>query len=393
MSNPARNFVSRLLARAGVEIGGGQPWDIQVRDPRFYHRTLRGSLGFGESYMDGDWDVGRIDALFRRIIRMRITDNPVVLLNRVLLDLRSRFTNLQTRLGSRAIAETHYDLDHHLYENFLGPYNQYTCCFYSQARTLEEAEVEKLEMVCNKLGLAEGDRVLDIGCGWGGFARYAAETRGCRVTGISISKEQIAYANEYCAGLPVDIIECDYRDLPQHFAPGHFDKAVIIGMLEHVGYRNYRRLFEIVHQALRDTGLFLLHTIGNNRVTTVVDPWIEKYIFRNSMAPAMTQLARSLEGLFVVQDWENYGHYYAPTLAHWQQRFEANWPRIAAIETARPFDDRFRRMFNYYLLSCKAAFETESLHLWHLVMSKEGFNRAVYPRVNLLDPRIQRYPA
>jgi cyclopropane-fatty-acyl-phospholipid synthase len=117
----------------------------------------------------------------------------------------------------------------------------------------------------------------------------------------------------------------------------------------------------------------------------VVDPWIEKYIFRNSMAPAMSQLGNAFEGLFVVQAWENYGHYYAPTLAAWQQRFEANWPQIEAIETERRFDEKFRRMFNYYLLSCKAGFETEQLNLWHIVMTKQGQGSAVYPRVNLLS--------
>jgi len=188
----------------------------------------------------------------------------------------------------------------------------------------------------------------------------------------------------------VEIIDCDYRDLPDRVDPGYFDKAAIIGMLEHVGYKNYHKLFRIVHAVLKDTGTFLLHTIGNSRVTTVVDPWIEKYIFRNSMAPAMAQLAKAIEGLFVVQDWENYGHYYAPTLAHWQRRFEANWPKIAAIESVRRFDERFRRMFNYYFLSCKAAFETEHIHLWHLLMTKEGRGQAVHPRVNLLDPQALR---
>ena len=384
MSKVAKNLVTKLLAQAGIDLNGNKPWDILVHNNRFYTRTMRGSLGFGESYTDGDWDVESIDALFRRIIRMDVTRSPMVLVNRVLLDMKARLTNLQSRIGSRAIAETHYDLDHRLYENFLGPYNQYTCCFYNEARTLEAAEIEKLEMVCNKLDLREGDHVLDTGCGWGGFAKYAAETRGCRVTGISISKEQIAYARTYTDGLPVDIVECDYRDLPDRFEAGHFDKAVIIGMIEHVGYKNYRNIFEIVCRLLKNDGLFLLHTIGNNRVTKVVDPWIEKYIFRNSMAPAMAQLAHALEGIFVVQDWENYGHYYAPTLADWQARFEDNWPSIAAIDTPRPFDERFRRMFNYYFLSCKAGFETEHIYLWHLVMSKEGYGREVYPRVNLL---------
>jgi cyclopropane-fatty-acyl-phospholipid synthase len=384
MNKQAEKFVRQLLAQAGIGLNGPRPWDIQVNNPRFYARTLRGSLGFGESYMDGDWDTESIDSLFVRIIRHHVVNSPLVLVNRLLLDIRSRLTNLQTRKGSRAIAETHYDLDHRLYEQFLGPYNQYTCCFYDRAQTLEEAEVEKLEMICNKLDLQASDHVLDIGCGWGGFARYAAETRGCRVTGISISKEQIAFAREFTSDCPVEIIECDYRDLPARFEPGCFSKVVVIGMIEHVGYKNYRRLFEIIHSLLNDEGLFLLHTIGNSRSTTVVDPWIERYIFRNSMAPAMSHLADAAEGLFVVQDWENYGHYYAPTLADWQQRFEQNWPIIEAIPATHRFDERFRRMFNYYFLSCKAGFETEHIHLWHLVMSKEGFGTAVYPRVNLL---------
>ena len=385
MRAPVQNFVRRLLAQADIALDGERPWDIQVRNRRFYRRLLRGSLGFGESYVDGDWDCASIDGLFRRIIGTNVPASPIVALNKAFLHAKSRLTNLQTRMGSRAIVETHYDLDHRLYEQFLGPWNQYTCCFFNRARTLEEAEVEKLEMICNKLDLREGERVLDIGCGWGGFARYAAATRGCEVTGISISREQIAYARDFTAGLPVEIVECDYRDLPGRFEAGRFDKAVIVGMLEHVGYKNYRRIFRIVHSLLKDSGRFLLHTIGNNRVSRVVDPWIEKYIFRNSMAPAMEQLARSLEGLFVVQDWENYGHYYAPTLAEWQARFEANWPRIAAIDSARRFDERFRRMFNYYFLSCKAGFESEFLHLWHLVMTKEGHGRGVYPRVDLLQ--------
>ncbi len=379
-----KNVIASLFSRAGITLNGSEPWDIQVKNDRFFRRSLRGSLGFGESYMEGDWDVGSIDALFRRIIRYDISDSLMVMLNRLRLDLKSRLTNMQSRIGSRAIAETHYDLDHRLYELFLGPWNQYTCCFYNKATTLEEAEVEKLEMVCNKLDLQPGDRVMDIGCGWGGFAKYAAETRGCHVTGVSISVEQIAYARKYTAGLPVDIIECDYRDLPKRYEDGSFDKVVIIGMIEHVGYKNYRHLFEVVHRMLNDVGLFLLHTIGNSTVTTVVDPWIEKYIFRNSMAPAASQLTHAMEMLFTLQDWENYGHYYPSTLAHWQERFEANWPRIEAIETANRFDERFRRMFNYYFLSCKAGFETEDILLWHLVMSKAGCRQTVYPRVNLL---------
>lgn len=383
MGAMSRKIITDTLGKAGIKINGSNPWDIRVNDDRFFSRVLRGSLGFGESYMDGDWDVDELDALFRRVLRMKLTRSPLVFMNRVRNDLRARLTNLQTRSGSRAIAEAHYDLDHELYQEFLGPYNQYTCCFFNQAATLEEAEIEKLEMLCNKLDLQPNDRVLDIGCGWGGFSKYAAETRGCKVTGVSISTEQIAYARQYTAGLPVKIIEADYRDLPDMFGGQHFDKVLICGMLEHVGYKNYRTIFSIIHHILKDEGRFLLHTIGNSKSTAVVDPWIEKYIFRNSMAPSMEQLATAFEGLLVVQDWENYGLYYAPTLAAWQANFESNWETISAIESEKPFDDRFRRMFNYYFLSCKAAFETENLFLWHVVLNKHGLSRDVYPRVNL----------
>lgn len=383
MGAMARKIVTDTFSRAGVRINGNNPWDIRVNNDRFFSKALRGSLGFGESYMDGDWDTDELDALFRRIMRMKLTRSPLVILNRVWNEIRARITNIQSRSGSRAIAEAHYDLDHRLYQEFLGPYNQYTCCFFNQAKTLEAAEIEKLEMLCDKLGLTAEDKVLDIGCGWGGFAKYAAETRGCSVTGVSISKEQIAYARDYTAGLPVKIIEADYRDLPDMFGGQHFDKVLICGMLEHVGYKNYRTIFSIIHELLKDDGRFLLHTIGNNKTTAVVDPWIEKYIFRNSMAPSMEQLTMAFQGLLVAQDWENYGLYYAPTLAAWQQNFEDRWDAISAIESARPFDERFRRMFNYYFLSCKAAFETENLYLWHIVLTKHGHGRQVYPRVNL----------
>ncbi len=383
----ARRIVTETLGRAGVRINGNNPWDIRVNNEQFFSRALRGSLGFGESYMDGDWDADELDALFRRVMRMRLTRSPLVVLNRGWNELRARLTNLQSRSGSLAIAEAHYDLDHRLYEEFLGPYNQYTCCFFDQAESLEAAEIEKLEMLCDKLDLGADDKVLDIGCGWGGFSKYAAQTRGCNVTGVSISTEQIAYARQFTSGLPVKIIEADYRDLPEMFGGQHFDKVLICGMLEHVGYKNYRTIFSIVHSLLKDEGRFLLHTIGNNKTTAVVDPWIEKYIFRNSMAPSMEQLTTAFQDLLVVQDWENYGLYYAPTLAAWQHNFEERWEAISAIESERPFDERFRRMFNYYFLSCKAAFETENLYLWHIVLTKYGYGRRVYPRVNLRSNR------
>lgn len=375
-----RPFFESLLKGTGVQIGGGQPWDITVNRDRLYRRALRGSLGIGEAYIDGDWDCQALDELFRRVLSASKLNSPLLRTARALKVLQSRLTNLQTRRRSRAVAEEHYDIDHRMYALFLGPWNQYTCCFFDGTDDLAQAEAIKLEMLCDKLELRAGERLLDIGCGWGGFAKYAAATRGCEVTGISLSSEQIRYASEYTRGLPVTIQQLDYRDLPRSGLPP-FDKISIVGMIEHVGYRNYKTLMRVVHEMLKPDGLFLLHTIGNCERTTVVDPWMEKYIFRNSMAPSMDQLAAATEGCFVVEDWENYGHHYVPTLQAWYDRFNANWDRIRSLKTARPFDERFRRMWNYYLMSSKAAFEAEQLHLWQLVMTRRGSGRGVYSRV------------
>ncbi len=373
-------LIESLLEGTGVRLDGDRPWDIRVNRERLYRRALRGSLGFGEAYIDGDWDCEALDELFRRLLSANTQKRPLIRAARAVKSLQSRLMNLQTRRRSRAVAEEHYDLDHRMYALFLGPWNQYTCCFFDGTDDLERAEVVKLEMLCDKLELRAGDRLLDIGCGWGGFAKYAASTRGCEVTGISLSDAQIHYATEYTRGLPVTIRRLDYRDLPDSgLAP--FDKISIVGMIEHVGYKNYAGLLGIVHDMLKPDGLFLLHTIGNNERSTVVDPWIEKYIFRNSMAPAMSQLADASEGRFVIEDWENYGHHYVPTLQAWYERFNANWDRIRTLITARPFDERFRRMWNYYLMSSKAAFDVEHLHLWQLVMTRRNSGRGVYRRV------------
>jgi cyclopropane-fatty-acyl-phospholipid synthase len=391
----ARRIITGVLEQADIRVGGDRPWDLRIHHDRFFPRAMRGSLGVGESYMDGDWDAGSLIEFFRKTMDAGLQMHPLLRINRVAKEVHARFRNLQTRRRSRAVAEEHYDLDHRMYAQFLGPWNQYTCCFFDGTDDLEEAELCKLEMICDKLEIESGDRVLDIGCGWGGFAKYAASTRGCSVVGISLSDEQIEYARDYTEGLPVEIHRMDYRDLPE--SPlGTFDKVLICGMIEHVGYRNYRQLMKVVHTVLAQDGLFLLHTIGNRHNTAVVEPWIEKYIFRNSMAPSMQQLTRAAADLFVIEDWENYGHYYVPTLQAWHDNFNRNWDRIRALDGPRPFDERFRRMWNFYLMSSRAAFEVEDLHLWHLVMTRYGSGRGVYDRVKRLcspAPGTQRHPA
>jgi len=363
--------VGELLASADVRIDGDRSWDVRVHDERFFARVLgEGILGLGESYMDGWWDCTRLDELFYRVLSARLDD-------RVRTDWRlashllfSRLANLQTRKRSRQVARQHYDLTADLYLSFLDPYNQYTCAYFDDTDNLDAAQERKLDLICRKLELSAADHVLDIGCGWGGFARFAAERYGCRVTGITISTAQAQHAREFCAGLDVSILERDYRDLPSEVPRGAFTKALVCGMIEHVGYKNYRTLFRAVEHCLDDEGLFLLHTIGGRTSGTTMNSnrFIARYIFPNSMIPSLRQLSAAVEGIFQVEDLHNFGsRHYDQTLLAWSHNFERNWGTIRA-----DFDDRFYRMWQFYLLPTAGGFRVGRQTLWHFVFSRSG---------------------
>lgn len=361
--NRYKKLVEELLTLAGVTINGPQPWDIQVRDDRFYARVLRNkNLGLGEAYMDGWWDCPRLDEFFARILRARLEGKFRGSWRDLLRSLPAIFLNLQSRNRAAIIAEKHYDLDNSLFLSFLDSYNQYSCAYFKDTDDLEEAQQRKLALICQKISLSRNDRVLDIGCGWGGFARYAAEQYGCTVTAVNISKEQLRYARDFCRNLPVEFLECDYRDIG-----GTFDKIVSIGMFEHVGYKNYRIFMQVVHRCLSNNGIFLLQTIGSNESVTSCDPWITKYIFPNGMLPSIAQISRAVEGLFVMEDWHNLGPHYDRTLMAWNQRFQNAWP-----ELKKKFDERFKRMWEYYLLSCAGAFRARHIQVWQIVFTKYG---------------------
>lgn len=355
--------IRELLSRAGITLNGSQPWDIKVHNEKMYGRVLaQGSLGLGESYMDGWWDVERLDEFFYRIFKSRLNEQVAGTLSDFWQLLQSKILNMQTRLRSKKVAREHYDLGNELYMSFLDPYNQYTCGYFKNTDELNAAQEKKLELICKKLQLSADDKVLDIGCGWGGFAKYAASHYGCEVTGITISSRQVEYAKDYCAGLPVNILKKDYRDLDEKFT-----KVLICGMIEHVGYKNYRRIMEAVHRCLENNGLFLLHTIGSNTSSTYGDPWVLKYIFPNSMLPSIKQISTAIEGLFVMEDWHNFGSDYTKTLQAWFDNFDANWEKLRAS-----YDERFYRMWKYYLLSFAGAFKARGLQLWQIVLSREG---------------------
>lgn len=356
--------VKALLRAADVIVGGSRPQDIQVFDDACFARVLaEGTLGLGESYMDGQWKGNQLDEFFSQVIRANLDKHLKWNRHTVLAFLQAKLTNMQTRARSKYVAVSHYDQSGVLPGALLDPYNQYTCAYFREGtETLDEAQEKKLDLICRKLQLKESDRVLDIGCGWGGFAKYASEHFGCSVTGISISEEQIKYARNFCQGLPVDIRHCDYRDLK-----GTYDKVLTCGMIEHVGVKNYRKLFETIRDSMADDGLYLLHTIGNDISTVTGDPFMHKHIFPNGMLPSQEQISKATDGLFTLQDAQNLGPHYDPTLMAWNENFQRNWDSISHL-----YDERFKRMFEYYLLSCAGGFRACSTHLWQMVFSKKG---------------------
>ncbi len=359
----AEKRIALLLDRAGIRMGGSRPWDIQVHDRRFFHSVLTaGTLGAGESYVDGWWDV---DALDEFVARMHRADpyRSLAQLPLMALALKAKLFNRQRREPSKDVARRHYDLGNNLYEAMLGRSMQYTCGYWAHAHDLDQAQEHKLHLIARKLYVERGMSVLDLGGGFGGLAHFLASEYGCRVVVYNISAEQVAYARRLCAGLPVRVEQRDYRDAAHEREP--FDRVAAIGLCEHIGHKNHRGLFELVRSRLRDHGLFLLHTIGSNESVTFTDPWIDRYIFPNGMVPSAAQLARAMEGLWILEDWHNFGPDYDRTLMSWWANFDRAWPRLSAA-----YGERFYRMWRYYLLGSAGTFRARKLQLWQLVLSK-----------------------
>ncbi len=355
----AQDTAAALLAKADIRINGDRPWDIRVTDNRVFPRTFaQGSLGFGEAYMDGWWDCEAIDEMLTRVFRSDI-EKDIRSWRTLALMAKSRLFNQGRVAKAYEIGEKHYDAGNDLYEAMLDTRMVYTCGYWKDARNLDEAQEHKLDLVCRKIGLKEGMRVLDIGCGWGSFAKFAAERYGAQVVGVTVSKEQVELGNKRCEGLPVEIRLQDYR-----FIEGEFDRVISLGMFEHVGYKNYKTFMDVCHRVLTDDGMLLLHTIGRNYSVHSTDPWIDKYIFPNSMLPSIEQIGRAAGKLFVMEDWHNFGTDYDKTLLAWYDNIESAWSRLPS------YDDHFQRMWRFYLLSSAATFRARKNQLWQIVYSK-----------------------
>ena len=362
--NKYQSLVKELLSLANIEINGSNPWDIQVHDERFYKRAVTEvELGLGESYMDNWWDVEKLDEMIYRIIRADL-QNKVKHNLKVALQLAGFYIiNMQARRRAFIIGERHYDLGNDLFQNMLDKRMNYSCGYWKNATTLDEAQENKLDLICKKLYLKPGMKVLDIGCGWGAFGKYAAEKYGVEVVGLTVSKEQVALGKELCKGLPVEFRLQDYREINEKF-----DRIVSVGMIEHVGYKNYKEYFQIAERNLERDGLFLLHTIGEVRSTKNTDAWTHKYIFPNGMLPSIAQLGKAIEGIFVMEDWHNIGADYDKTLMVWFDNFNNSWDKIKD-----KYSERFYRMWKYFLLSSAGAFRARKKEqLWQIVLSKNG---------------------
>ena len=354
--------LTNLLASAGITVDGPAPWDIRVLDPRFYKRVIVEShLGIGESYMDGWWECDALDEFFFRVLRAKL-DKKVSQFTRTLSNLAGMLTNLQHPSRAFHVGETHYNIGNDLYKAMLDRNMLYSCAYWKGASSLDEAQENKLRLIFNKLQLEPGMKVLDIGCGWGGAARFAAEHYGVNVTGVTVSSEQVKKAEELNNSLPVEINLMDYRDIR-----GSYDRIYSIGMFEHVGVKNYRRFFEITSGCLKENGLFLLHTIGSKRSSANTDKWTHKYIFPNSMLPSAKQITAASEGLHVMEDWHAFGNDYYKTLKAWHENFEHHWP-----ELKHAYDERFYRMWRYYLLSAAGSFRARNVQLWQVLFSNDG---------------------
>ncbi|NIF32106.1 cyclopropane fatty acyl phospholipid synthase [Enterobacter sp. Cy-643] len=354
-------IANEMLGRAGITLNGPNPFDIQVKNPNFFKRVLQeGSLGLGESYMDGWWECERLDIFFTKVLRAGLENQLPHHFKDTLRIAAARLVNLQSKKRAWIVGKEHYDLGNDLFSRMLDKHMQYSCGYWKEATNLSDAQDAKLKMICEKLQLKPGMKLLDIGCGWGGLAEFAARNYGVSVFGVTISAEQQKMAQARCKGLDVTILLQDYRDLNEQF-----DRIVSVGMFEHVGPKNYATYFDVADRNLKPDGIFLLHTIGSKKTDNNVDPWINKYIFPNGCLPSVRQIADASEPHFVMEDWHNFGADYDKTLMAWHERFLATWPEIEGN-----YSERFKRMFSYYLNACAGAFRARDIQLWQVVFSR-----------------------
>lgn len=364
LKNILKSHVNKLAEVAGIKINGNAPFDLIVHDDKFYAELFfKGSLGLGESYMNKNWDAQELDELFFKVLRTNVDEKTKSLWLSFFCGMSNLFFNNQNTLKAFEVGEKHYDKGNKLFEKMLGRTMAYSCAYWKNSNNLDDAQDAKFDLICRKINLKKGERILDIGSGWGGFLFYAAKNYGVEAVGLTVSKEQAKYVDLKKGSLPIEIKLEDYRQLKGE----RFDKIVSVGMFEHVGPKNYHTFMKLVSENLKEDGLFLLHTIGTNKPMKFADPWVDKYIFPNGILPSPEEILKSSQGFFVLEDWHNFGADYDKTLMAWHDNFEKAWS-----ELKNDYSEEFYRMWKYYLLSFAGNFRARRMQLWQVVFSKKG---------------------
>lgn len=363
VKNSAKSVIHDFLDSCGITINDNSKSGMLIYNENTYHRLLtEGSLGMGESYMDKWWDSENLDEIIFKILSNDNHDRFQYNWKNYLIYISEKLFNKQKKNRASKNVEHHYDIGNNLFSLMLDNSMNYSCAYWKYAEDLESAQADKMRLICRKLDLRPGMKVLDIGCGWGGLAKYAAENYEVEVDGVTLSKEQASFARRKCKGLPVKIKLMDYRDLRERY-----DRIVSVGMFEHVGIKNYRQFMAKAGDCLRENGLFLLHTIGAGKSGNVRYPWFDKYIFPGGYLPTVSQIANAADGIFILEDLHNFGSDYDKTLMAWHENCEKNKDDIL-----KEYDERFYRMWTFYLLSCAGAFRSRNIQLWQVVFSHKG---------------------
>jgi len=362
MSERARDLALGLLDAAGIPVNSSELWSLHVHDERLWDRAIaEQQLGLGEAYMDGWWDCERVDMLLTKLLDFDVQRHLKLRPKLVVTAAKSWMLNRQTKAKAQNNAQHHYDIGNDLYERMLDKRMVYSCAYWNVATNLDDAQEAKLDLICRKLGLQPGMKVLDIGCGWGGLLRFAAEKYGVEGVGISPAINQVEIARERCANLPITIHEMDYRDLQ-----GQFDRIVSVGMMEHVGPKNLKTFFDTCDRLLVKDGMMLHHTIGSLISKQHTDAFFDKYIFPGGVLPSLAQFSKAAEPHWVIEDVHNFGPDYDKTLLAWNDNISSRWWEIPS------YDERFQRMWHYYLMGSAAGFRARSLQLWQIVMRRRG---------------------
>ncbi len=365
-------LVEEMVHGAGIEVGT----EMIVNDPSLWSEWASGSvLAIGETYMQGKWDAPRLDQVMAKLASMPAADKRKIFSSwraKALLALNAAF-NPQRRSRERKVIDEHYELGTDFFRSWLDENMQYTCGFWKDATTLDEAQLSKMRLIGEKLNLRPGMRVLDIGCGWGGLGRFLIREYGVDVTGVTISETQAQFCRDAAVAENMkesfEVVEKSYRDVS-----GKWDRITVVGMLEHVGPKNYSHFFDRCYRSLTDNGLMLLHVIGSNMSQEILrDEWTTKYIFANGTLPSIAQIAKTVEKKLVIEDLQNCGPDYDRTLMAWYDNFQK-------VKGDLDLHPTFIRMWEFFLLYSAAGFRERKTQLWQFVMSKRLKSRYDAPR-------------